>query len=157
MKFYFVDGNLSNYCTGKDFPKGTLDGAKGTQPGAEVSDDFKAKLGTIDPNLKDYNYGPESYDATILTALAAIAAKSDAPEDIAAHLSEVSTGGEKCKDFKACNDLLKAGKDIDFDGASGPIEFNEAGDPAEATIGIYQYGTDNTNKNVAFNTGKIAG
>ncbi|OPG11442.1 ABC transporter substrate-binding protein [Microbispora sp. GKU 823] len=158
VKYYFVDGNLSNYGTGKDgFPKGTLDGAKGTQPGAQVSDDFKAKLKTVDPNLKDFNYGPESYDATILTALAAVAAKSDAPKDIAAKLQEVSTGGEKCKDFKSCNDLLSAGKDIDYDGASGPIEFNEAGDPAEATIGIYQYGADNTNKNIAFNTGKIAG
>ncbi|GAA1276064.1 amino acid ABC transporter substrate-binding protein [Planotetraspora silvatica] len=158
VKWYFVDGNLSNYGTGKDgFPKGTLDGAKGTQPGAEVSDDFKAKLKTADPSLKDFNYGPESYDATILTALAATAAKSDAGADIAAKLTEVSSGGEKCKDYKSCADLLAAGKDIDYDGVSGPIEFNAAGDPAEATIGVYQYGADNTNKNIAFNTGKIDG
>jgi ABC-type branched-subunit amino acid transport system substrate-binding protein len=158
VKWYFVDGNLSNYGTGKDgFPKGTLDGAKGTQPGAEVTDDFKAKLLTADPKLKDFNYGPESYDATILTALAAIAAKSDAGTAIAAKLQDVSSGGEKCKDFKSCADLLAAGKDIDYDGVSGPIEFNAAGDPAEATIGIYQYGADNTNKNIAFNTGKIDG
>ncbi|MEU8195970.1 ABC transporter substrate-binding protein [Microbispora amethystogenes] len=158
VKYYFVDGNLSNYGTGKDgFPKGTLDGAKGTQPGAQVSDEFKEKLKSADPNLKDFNYGPESYDATILSALAAVAAKSDAGKDIAAHLKDVSTGGEKCKDFKSCADLLAAGKDIDYDGASGPIEFNDAGDPAEATIGVYEYGADNNNKNIAFNTGKIAG
>jgi branched-chain amino acid transport system substrate-binding protein len=53
--------------------------------------------------------------------------------------------------------MLTAGKDIDFDGASGPIEFNAAGDPAEATIGVYQYGPDNTNKNISYNTGKIDG
>ncbi|GGO02219.1 amino acid ABC transporter substrate-binding protein [Microbispora rosea subsp. aerata] len=158
VKYYFVDGNLSNYGTGADgFPKGTLEGAKGTQPGAQVSDAFKERLKTVDPSLKDFNYGPEAYDATMLTALAAVAAKSDAPKDIAAKLQEVSSGGEKCTDFKTCNDLLAAGKDIDYDGASGPIEFNEAGDPAEATIGIYQYGADNNNKNIGFNTGKIAG
>ncbi|GAA4189905.1 MULTISPECIES: ABC transporter substrate-binding protein [Microbispora] len=158
VKYYFVDGNLSNYGTGKDgFPKGTLDGAKGTQPGAQVSDDFKEKLKSVDPKLKDFNYGPESYDATIVTALAALAAKSDVGKDIAAKLKDVSSGGEKCKDFKSCADMLAAGKDIDYDGASGPIEFNDAGDPAEATIGVYEYGADNNNKNVAFNTGKIAG
>lgn len=70
-------------------------------------------------------------------------------------LAAVSKGGEKCTTFKACKDLLDAGKDIDYDGASGPIEWNDAGDPAEATIGIYQYGADNTYKNVAYQTGKI--
>ncbi|MBO3745358.1 ABC transporter substrate-binding protein [Streptosporangiaceae bacterium NEAU-GS5] len=158
VHWYFVDGNLSNYGTGKDgFPKGTLDGVKGTQPGAEVSDDFKQKMLATDPSLHDFNYGPESYDATIVTALAALAAKSDAGVDIAKKLQEVSSGGTKCKAFKECADLIAAGTDVDYDGVSGPIEFNAAGDPAEATIGVYQYGADNKNKNVSYNTGKISG
>jgi len=158
VHWYFVDGNLANYGTGKDgFPKGTLDGVKGTQPGAEVSDEFKQKMLATDPSLHDFNYGPESYDATVVTALAAVAAKSDAGTDIAKKLQEVSSGGTKCKAFKECADLLAAGTDIDYDGVSGPIEFNEAGDPAEATIGVYQYGADNKNKNVSYNTGKISG
>jgi branched-chain amino acid transport system substrate-binding protein len=154
-KWYLVDGNLSNY--GKEFPNGTFEGAKGTQPGAQVSEDFKAKLKGIDPALKDFNYGPESYDATILAALAAEQAKSDAPADIAKNLAPVSTGGTKCKAYKECLDLIKAGTDVDYDGASGPVEFNAAGDPAEATIGIFQYGADNTYSNIKFSPGKIAG
>ncbi|WP_213453941.1 ABC transporter substrate-binding protein [Rhizomonospora bruguierae] len=153
--WYFVDGNLSNY--GSEFPKGTFAGAKGTQPGAKVTDEFRQRMLGIDPKLKDFNYGPESYDATILAALAAEAAKSDAPADIAKKLAEVSKGGEKCTSFKQCKDLLAAGKDIDYDGVSGPIEFDDAGDPAEATIGIYQYGADNTNTNLTYITGKISG
>jgi ABC-type branched-subunit amino acid transport system substrate-binding protein len=153
-KWYFVDGNLSNY--GKEFPKGTFEGAKGTTPGAKASDDFKKQLLTVDPSLKDYSYAAESYDATILTALAATAAKSDAPADFSKQLAAVSKGGEKCTTFKDCKALLDAGKDIDYDGVSGPIEFNDAGDPAEATIGIYQYGPDNTYKNIAYQTGKIS-
>ena len=31
----------------------------------------------------------------------------------------------------------------DYDGYSGPITFDENGDPTEATIGIFQYGADN--------------
>ncbi|WP_436521853.1 ABC transporter substrate-binding protein [Actinoplanes sp. HUAS TT8] len=153
-KWYFVDGNLSNY--GKEFPNGTFEGAKGTLPGAKATDDFKKQLLTVDPSLKDYSYSAESYDATILTALAATAAKSDAPSEYSKQLAAVSKGGEKCTTFKDCKALLDAGKDIDYDGVSGPIEFNDAGDPAEATIGIYQYGADNTYKNVGYQSGKIS-
>ena len=32
---------------------------------------------------------------------------------------------------------------VDYDGISGPITFDEHGDPTEATIGIFQYGDDN--------------
>lgn len=152
-KWYLVDGNLSNY--GKEFPNGTFEGAKGTTPGAKASDEFQKKLLEVDPALKDYTYSAESYDAVVLTALAAEAAKSDAPADYNKQLAAVSKGGEKCTSYKACKDLLAAGKDIDYDGMSGPIEWNEAGDPAEATIGIYQYGNDNTYKNISYQTGKI--
>jgi ABC-type branched-subunit amino acid transport system substrate-binding protein len=152
-KWYFVDGNLSNY--GKEFPNGTFEGAKGTLPGAKTSDDFQKKLLEVDPALKDYSYSAESYDATILAALAAEAAKSDAPADFNKQLAAVSKDGEKCTTYQACKDALAAGKDIDYDGVSGPVQWNDAGDPAEATIGIYQYGADNTYKNVSYQTGKI--
>ena len=35
------------------------------------------------------------------------------------------------------------GKDIDYDGQSGPVTFSDAGDPTEAYIGIYEYQDDN--------------
>ncbi|MFD2353350.1 hypothetical protein ACFSTC_34770 [Nonomuraea ferruginea] len=42
---------------------------------------------------------------------------------------------------------------------SGPVEFNDAGDPAVATIGIYEYGDDNKygTKAVEYRTGNIEG
>ncbi|GAA4040482.1 ABC transporter substrate-binding protein [Nonomuraea soli] len=156
-KWYMVDGNLSNTNYVK-MPKGTLTGVKGTQPGAAAPEDFQKKALAINPDLKDWNYAAESYDAANLIALAAEAAKSDAGVDVAKELINVSKGGEKCKDFKTCVELLKAGKDIDYDGLSGPIEFDEVGDPAVATIGIYTYGEDNTlTDKVDYRTGNIAG
>jgi ABC-type branched-subunit amino acid transport system substrate-binding protein len=153
-KWYFVDGNIADYS--KDFPAGTLNGYKGTQPGAETKADFKTKLLGVNKDLKDFNYAAESYDATILAALAATEAGSDNPAEIAKHLTTVSKGGEKCTTYKQCVDLIKAKKDIDFDGASGPISFNDAGDPAEATIGVYTYGPDNKLlPDVKFQSGKI--
>ncbi|MEV7802392.1 ABC transporter substrate-binding protein [Microbispora sp. NPDC088329] len=154
VKIYFVDGNTADYAD--DFPKGTLKGIKGTIPGAAAPDDFRKKILEVDPELKDFTYGPEAYDATNLLALAAEAAQDDSGKGIASKLVEVSKGGEKCKDFKSCVELLKAGKDIDYDGISGPVEFSDAGDPTEATIGVYQYGDDNKYKNVGYQSGKIS-
>ena len=35
------------------------------------------------------------------------------------------------------------GDQVDYDGYSGPVTFDENGDPTEATIGIYEFGADN--------------
>ena len=142
VPLYLVDGNLSNTIA-DGLPVGIMKGTKGTTPGAQSTGDFKAQMLTVDPALKDFSYGPESYDATILAALAAQAANSSAGKDIAANLAAVSQGGEACNSFQQCSDLLKAGKDIDYNGQSGPIDFNAVGDPAAATMGVYEYGADN--------------
>lgn len=142
LPVYFVDGNLSNY--GDQFPPNFLEGNKGTQPGAEIGEEFRNRLLEVDPNLEDYNYSAESYDATMLLALAAVAAESSEPADMAAELVGISKDGEKCTTFEDCVSLLEDGEDIDYDGVSGPIEFSDAGDPQTATIGVFQYGPDNT-------------
>ena len=150
---YFVDGNVADYS--KDFEKGTLKGTKGTLPGAELKDDFKARLLETDPDLKNFTYGPESYDATIMTALAAVAAKNDSGAAIGSELIKISADGEKCTKFADCIALLKDGKDIDYDGVSGPVDLNKTGSPSKATIGIFEYGDDNTSKPIDFITGVV--
>jgi ABC-type branched-subunit amino acid transport system substrate-binding protein len=152
VPIYFVDGNLSND-TG--MPAGLLDGNKGTLPGAEQTDDFRTRMLAVDPNLVDFSYGPESYDATILIALAAIAAEDDSGASISSRLVDITKEGTKCTAFQECADLLADGEDIDYDGVSGPVEFSDAGDPTQATIGIYQYGPDNTYTNVDYFEGQI--
>ena len=65
---------------------------------------------------------------------------------MAAHLQSVSGGtgdGTKCTTFAECADIIIGGGVADYDGVSGPITFNEVGDPTEATIGIFEYGDDN--------------
>jgi len=155
-KLYFVDGNLSDYSA--DFAEGTLTGAKGTLPGLDTGDlgDFTDRLqafvkGEGEDELKDYSYAAESYDAVILLALAALEANSVEGVDIAAKLQEVSGGagkGTKATDFASAAQIILDGGTVDFDGNSGPITFDENGDPTEATIGIYQYGADNKYKRI---------
>jgi len=153
QQIYFVDGNTADYS--KDFPKGTLTGVKATYPGAELTGDFKKVMLKTNPKLKDFTYGPESYDATTLTALAVEAAKSDDPTTFAPWIIKVSKDGEKCTSFKQCDDLLKQGKDIDYDGVSGPVDLGDTGSPTKATIGIFQYSADNTYHNLKYVTGVI--
>ncbi|CAH0167643.1 MULTISPECIES: ABC transporter substrate-binding protein [unclassified Arthrobacter] len=152
-QIFMVDGNMSDYS--KDFQPGTLKGAQGTIPGTFAKEDFKKQLLAIDPALKDYSYAGESYDAVNLVALAAEAAKSTKGTDIAAQLKAVSEGGEKCNTFPTCVTLLRNGKDIDYDGQSGPVSFSDAGDPTEAYIGIYEYQDDNTYKPAKEEFGKL--
>jgi branched-chain amino acid transport system substrate-binding protein len=140
-KIYFVDGNLASYEA--DFDQGTLEGVKGTLPGVASTDEFKNRLKEVAPDLNEWAYAPESYDATILVALAAEAAGDDSGASIASKMQEVSAGGEKCTSYTDCLALLEDGSDIDYDGISGPVEFNDAGDPSEASVGIYEYGADN--------------
>jgi len=149
---YFVDGNLGNYS--EDFAPGLIEGAKGTTPGLDISTitDFTTRMNDNwvaegnDDLASVFAYGPEAYDAVILLALAALEAGSTEGVDMAAKLQEVSggvEGGTKCTTFAECADIIIGGGQADYDGVSGPITFNEVGDPTEASIGIYQYGADN--------------
>jgi len=153
MQLYFVDGNTADYS--KDFDEGTLEGVKATYPGSELTDDFRERMLGVDPNLTDFTYGAESYDAVITSALAAEMAKNDTGKAIAKVLASVTRDGEKCTTYADCLELVKAGTDIDYDGVSGPIELNATGSPSAATIGIFQYKADNTYENVDYVEGEI--
>ncbi|MFE7197309.1 ABC transporter substrate-binding protein [Microbacterium oxydans] len=147
-KFYMVDGNLSDY--GSEIPV-SLEGAQGTKAGPALADDFTSRLqdfwtGEGNAEVKDFTYAAEAYDAVILVALASLAAGSTDGADIAAKMQEVSGGsgdGKKCTSFADCAKIINDGGTADYDGYSGDVTFDEAGDPQGASIGIYKYGADN--------------
>jgi len=155
VPLYLVDGNTGN-ALGEKLPAGTLDGVKGTIPGAENTQDFKDALLSVDPELIDFAYAPESYDAVILAALAAAKAGSDAGVDMAKELVGITNGTDICNDYAGCLALLEEGKDIDYNGRSGAVNFWDAGDPTSASIGVYTFGPDNTlSDTVAYAMGDI--
>ncbi|MEY4000347.1 MAG: hypothetical protein RLZZ626_702 [Actinomycetota bacterium] len=141
-KIYLVDGNLADY-SDQSFAS-YIKGAKGTLPGKATDSKFKAALAKSyaahnnGAKLTEFAYGAEAYDATILIALAATEGSNYGPA-IQSHMIDVSTGGTKVTTFKAGAALLKKGKNIDYEGQSGPVEFDKVGDPTGAYIGIYQY------------------
>lgn len=152
-QLFLVDGNTADLS--KDLDPGAMEGAQGTIPGTFAKEDFRADLKTVDDGLKDYAYAGESYDATTMIALAAEAAGSTNGKDIAKELEGISKDGEKCTDFASCVTLLREGKDIDYDGLSGPITFSDKGDPTEAYIGIYNYDSNNVPQPAREEFGKL--
>ena len=143
VQVYLVDGNISTSAY-ESFPKGTMKGVIATVPSGETDlTAFNESLKEIDPGLKDFAYGAQSYDAMMLIALAAEAAGCGDGTAIAAKMADVAgNGGEKCTTYADCLALVKAGTDIDFDGVTGPLDFNQYGDPAEATISINEYSSN---------------
>lgn len=154
-KLILSDGAVNQY--GAGLGSKALDGARGVLPGTFPSAHFQAELVAVDPGLKDMAFAAETYDAVNLAAVAAAAAEDDAGTSIASKLVSVSGGtaanggagapsGEAaaCKSYRDCVAALRAGKRPDYDGASGPINFDSNGDVTAAAYMVYSYGTDNT-------------
>jgi ABC-type branched-subunit amino acid transport system substrate-binding protein len=142
-QLYLVDGNRLDYS--EDFDPGLMAGTKASQPGAEEQPtEFFERVEGFRADLPEQAYIPESYDATIIVALAAIAANTDDTTAIRDEMVGVTKDGENCTNFADCAQLLADGADIDYDGITGVISFTDNGDPGEATIGIFEYGEDNT-------------
>ena len=118
-----------------------LTGMKGTTPLVDLPDEFKDRMLEVDPELVDFNYGAEAYDAVIVTALAAEAAKTDGAAAGDA-INSVTRDGEKCTTYADCLALVQAGTDIDYDGASGPLDFSGNGEPTQASYGVLEFGTE---------------
>ncbi|MFZ8821855.1 MAG: amino acid ABC transporter substrate-binding protein, partial [Ilumatobacteraceae bacterium] len=138
---YGSDGNMGNALAQAFDDPGVVAGMRGTVPGVdiEVNEEFIARLLEVDPELQDFAYSGESYDAAIVIALAAIAAGDDDGVAVGAQINDVTRGGEKCTTFAGCAAILADGGDIDYDGVSGPLEFIDAGEPSEASILIKEF------------------
>jgi ABC-type branched-subunit amino acid transport system substrate-binding protein len=141
---YGSDGNMGSALGDQFTDQGALAGMKGTTPLTDLSADFKSRLDALDPNLGGtYNYAGESYDAVVLVSLAAQAAGTNDATAFAPYINGLTSGGETCTDFAACLEILNAGGDVDYDGASGPLSFSDPGEPAVASFGLLQFGEDN--------------
>ena len=116
-----------------------LDGFKGTAPGSaagEAKDAFEAAYAEVSADgSPTFIFAPQAYDAVMLMAISAAANGVTGPE-IASGLVEASSGGEKCIGV-SCIALAADGVDVDYVGASGEIELNQAGDPTAATYDIW--------------------
>jgi len=150
-KLWLTSQNLADYS--QALPGGQLAGAGGILEGADADAAFQAKLKAVDPGIGSFQYAPEAYDATILAALAATLAHDDAGIRVAAKLRAASVGGIKCTSYAECLDVLLTEPAIDYDGLSGELNLDAAGDPTSATYGVYTY----TGENKYARSGSVTG
>lgn len=118
-----------------------IEGMRGTRPGGTASEDFLA-LFKATTGLEDTTFAAQAYDCTNLILLSALAANSANGADIAAKMIEVSSGGTPCSSYAECADLLAAGEDIDYVGASGSADLDDNGEPASAEYEVWEVGAD---------------
>jgi branched-chain amino acid transport system substrate-binding protein len=89
----------------------------------EFNKDFAAQFGANQQPLANANY---AYDSVISQALAVDKANSIAGPDINAALGTVSNPpGTQCYTYAKCLALIKAGTKINYEGASGPLDYNQ--------------------------------
>jgi ABC-type branched-subunit amino acid transport system substrate-binding protein len=146
VRLYGSDGNMSNAFGEllKDQP-GLLAGMKGTTPLTPLTEEFKKRIRAIDPNVPDFNYAAEAYDAVMVGALAATVARSTDPAVFAKHIVGTTVGGVTCETFKACVARANESENIQYRGVSSLRRsgFTDAGDPTTATYGTLNFGRDN--------------
>ncbi|HEX5613559.1 MAG TPA: ABC transporter substrate-binding protein [Acidimicrobiia bacterium] len=121
-----------------------VSGIRGTAPSAAPADGeatFRERFEAFAPGV-DTIFSGHAYDCVIVAALAAAAAGSDAAEAIQAEMNGVTGGGEQCLLVADCLELIEAGEDIDYDGAAGPLDFVDAGEPGAGAYDTWEFVDD---------------
>ena len=118
-----------------------FDGIKGTAPSASPENGeatFPARFAAAFPGTATI-FSAQNYDCLVTLVLAAQAAQSADPAVFVAEIGNVTEGGEKCSLFEDCFNLIMAGADIDYDGASGPLDYGPSNEPTIGTYDIFLY------------------
>ncbi len=89
-------------------------------------------------------YQAETYDAVVIVALAMVAANDTSGAAVDSHLVDVANPpGVKVSSFEEGVQALRDGQEIDYEGASGSVDFNEHGNvsiPATRLLRVNESG-----------------
>jgi ABC-type branched-subunit amino acid transport system substrate-binding protein len=120
--------------------------APGPPKGDEASSAFAEDFKSADPHsVKEAPYASQEFDATVLCYLAAVAAGSTDGQQMADHLIDITAPGGEEFTWQQLPEAIKAledGKDINYTGASGPIDMDVHGDPTAGVFDVYQYSSN---------------
>jgi ABC-type branched-subunit amino acid transport system substrate-binding protein len=122
------------------------EGLRGTAPTSEDAPARAAFDALFEQEAKEgtplTGFEGASFDAVMLAFLAALHAGSSDPPELKESLQTISgPPGEKYT-FEQLDQAVQAlldGQDIDYEGAWGPIDFDENGDPGSAIYEVWQF------------------
>lgn len=118
-----------------------LAGVKGTEPSAAPASGeatFPDRFAAFAPDVPTI-FSAQTYDCLVVIALAAQQGGAADGPTIQANMNSVTEGGEKCTSYAECYELLAAGADIDYDGASGALDFTDVGEPGVGTYDVWLF------------------
>jgi branched-chain amino acid transport system substrate-binding protein len=146
----FVTDGLVNGDLAKLAGADAVNGLKGTTPGVPDDDAstqaFSKVYAQSDPkDVEEASYAAQNFDATILCYLSAVSAGSTDGQDMADKVVEVSgpPGTQYTwEQLPDAIDALENGDDIDYQGASGPIDLDDNGDATAGVYDIYEFKND---------------
>ncbi len=118
---------------------GAVAGIRGTAPAAApagVDSPFQAAFAAT--NIEPV-FSAQTYDCTMLAALAAVKAKSTDPGKLARAFSANLRGDEDCNTFATCQALLAAGTSIHWRGASSKFDTFGKFQPDEGVYDVWGY------------------
>lgn len=121
---------------------GILEGVKGTAPSAAPPGGaawFGEAFAAFAPAGTLTIFAGYAYDCPVIFALAAQVAGTDDPRVWVNEVVGVTKDGEKCDRYGDCLALIEAGADIDYDGASGALNFVAAGEPGAGYYDVWHF------------------
>jgi branched-chain amino acid transport system substrate-binding protein len=124
-----------------------VEGMRALAPGApteeEATSAFVEAFKSADPRkVKLAPFAAQEFDATVLCYLAAVTAGSTDGQKMADKLIDITAPGGIEYSWQQLPDAIRAleeGKDIDYTGASGPLDMDVHGNPTKGVFDVYQY------------------
>jgi branched-chain amino acid transport system substrate-binding protein len=145
-KTFVTDGLVSGSLP-EDVGADATEGLRGTAPGTPqqgaASEAFDRLYKAGSPkNVERQTFDGQNFDAVILCYLSAVAAGSTDGEKMKDELKDV-TGppGDKYtwEQLPDAIEALQNGDDIDYEGAAGPINLDDNGDPTEGVYDVVEF------------------
>jgi branched-chain amino acid transport system substrate-binding protein len=149
-QIYVADGfvdNVTPETVGGD--ASLLEGIRGTYPAVAPSNGeptFPDRFAAFAPDAPTV-FSAHMYDCLAVLVLAAQAAQSSDPSVYVNEIIGVTRDGEKCSLIADCLEMVWAGTDIDYDGASGPLDFSPNGEPGLGTYNVVEYNAEGASEN----------
>ncbi|HSK14644.1 MAG TPA: ABC transporter substrate-binding protein [Gaiellaceae bacterium] len=141
----FVTDGLRDATLPEQVGEEATEGMRGSAPvppeGSDAAAAFQTAWDERSGGVERQTFDAQAFDAVILAFLAAVAANSSEPADMKEHMADVSGGGTQYT-FEQLADAITAimnGEDVDYVGTSGPIDWDDNGDPSAATYELWQF------------------
>lgn len=125
-----------------------LEGFRGTYPSSAPESGeptFPDRFAEYSPDTPTI-FSAHFYDCLMTLVLAAqVAGSADPSVYVEEVVGVTGPPGETCALIEDCFAILEAGGEIDYDGASGPLDFLPNGQPGAGTYDLFEYDAEGSN------------